>query len=71
MAVKTVNVTLDGKVTTLTLNPSTGLYEATLTAPDKSSYKQTGGYYNMSITATIMTKRMRGPRGCSMILRIL
>lgn len=52
MAVKTVNVTLDGKVTTLTLNPSTGLYEATLTAPDKSSYKQTGGYYNMSITAT-------------------
>ena len=44
MAVKTVNVTLDGKVTTLTLNPSTGLYEATLTAPDKSSYKQTGGY---------------------------
>ena len=52
MAVKTVNVTLDGKVTTLTLNPSSGLYEATLTAPDKSSYKQTGGYYNMSITAT-------------------
>lgn len=52
MAIKTVNVTLDGKVTTLTLNSSTGLYEATLTAPDKSSYNQTGGYYNMSITAT-------------------
>lgn len=52
MAIKTVNVTLDGKVTTLTLNKSTGLYEATLTAPDKSSYNQTGGYYNMSITAT-------------------
>ena len=34
MAVKTVNVKLDGKVTTLMLNASTKLYEATLT--DKS-----------------------------------
>ena len=40
MAIKTVQVTINGVPTTLTLNSSTGKYEATITAPAKSSYIQ-------------------------------
>ena len=43
MAIKTVQATINGVPTTLTLNPSTGKYEATITAPTKSSYNQSGG----------------------------
>lgn len=52
MAVKTIQATLNGQTYNLTLNSSTGKYEATITAPSTSSYKQSGHYYPMSISAT-------------------
>lgn len=52
MAIKTVQAIINGVVTTLTLNSSTGKYEATITAPTKSSYNQSGGYYNVTVKAT-------------------
>lgn len=52
MSVKTVTATINGSNVTLTLNSSTGKYEATVTAPSKSSYTQSGHYYNVKITAT-------------------
>lgn len=52
MAIKTVQVTINGVPTTLTLNPQTGKYEATITAPTKSSYNQSDGYYNVTVKAT-------------------
>ena len=45
MGVKQVKAVINGVTTVLTLNSSTGKYEATITAPAKSSYKQTGHYY--------------------------
>lgn len=51
--IKTVQATINGQTYTLTLNSSTGNYEATITAPDKSSYNvNTGHYYPVSVTAT-------------------
>lgn len=51
--IKTVQATIKGQVYTLTLNESSGKYEATITAPDKSSYNNNAGhYYPVSITAT-------------------
>lgn len=52
MAIKTVQVIINEVPTTLTLNPQTGKYEATITAPTKSSYNQSGGYYNVTVKAT-------------------
>ena len=52
MAIKTVQVIINGVPTTLTLNSSTGKYEATITAPTKSSYNQSDGYYNVTVKAT-------------------
>ena len=52
MAIKTVQAIINGVPTTLTLNSSTGKYEATITAPTKSSYNQSGGYYNVTVKAT-------------------
>lgn len=52
MAVKTVQAVINGQTYTLTLNSSTGKYEATVTAPTKSSYNQSGHYYPVTITAT-------------------
>lgn len=52
MAVKTVQATINGQVYNLTLNSSTGKYEATITAPSKSSYNQSGHYYGVSVKAT-------------------
>ena len=52
MAVKTVKYTFNGQVYTLTKNASTGKYEATITAPGKSSYNQSGHKYGGSVTAT-------------------
>lgn len=52
MALKTVQAIINGVATTLTLNSSTGKYEATITAPSTSSYKQSGGYYNVTVKAT-------------------
>lgn len=52
MAVKTVQTTINGQTYTLTLNSSTGKYEATITAPSKSSYNQSGHYYGVTVKAT-------------------
>ena len=52
MAVKTVQTVINGQTYTLTLNSSTGKYEATITAPSKSSYNQSGHYYPVKVTAT-------------------
>lgn len=51
MAVKTVKATINGTAYTLSLNSSTGAYEATITAPSKSSYNQANKYYDVSVTA--------------------
>ena len=52
MAVKTVQAVINGQTYTLTLNSSTGKYEATVTAPSKSSYTQSGHYYPVTLKAT-------------------
>ena len=53
MAVKTVQAIINGVTTTLTLNSSTGKYEATITAPSKSSYTiKDGHYYPVTVKAT-------------------
>lgn len=53
MAVKTVQVIINGVTTDLTLNSSTGDYEKTLTAPGKSSYTiNDENYYPINIKAT-------------------
>ena len=52
MAISTVKAKINGVEYNLTLNQSTGKYEATITAPSKSSYNQTGHYYDVEVTAT-------------------
>ncbi len=52
MAVKTVTAVINGQTYTLTLNSSTGKYEATITAPSKSSYTLDGHYYPVTVKAT-------------------
>ena len=52
MAIKTVKATINGQTYDLALNSSTGKWEATITAPGKTSYNQAGGYYNVSVAAT-------------------
>lgn len=52
MALKTVQVVIAGVTTTLTLNSTTGKYEGTVTAPTKSSYNQSGHYYDVTVKAT-------------------
>lgn len=52
MAVKTVQAIINGVTTTLTLNSVTGKYEATITAPTKSSYTKEGHYYPVTVKAT-------------------
>ena len=52
MAIKTVQAIINGQNYNLTLNASTGKWEATVTAPSKTSYNQSGGYYNVQIKAT-------------------
>lgn len=52
MAIKTVQAVINGVTTNLTLNATTGKYEATITAPSKSSYNQNGHYYNVVVKAT-------------------
>lgn len=51
MAIKSVKAIVNGATTTLTYNSTTKKYEATLTAPAKSSYSQTGHYYGVQIIA--------------------
>lgn len=52
MAVKTVQAVINGQTYNLTLNSSTGKYEATITAPSKSSYTLSGHYYPVTVKAT-------------------
>lgn len=52
MAIKSVVAVINGTTYNLTLNSSTGNYEASITAPGKTSFNQSGGYYNVQVTAT-------------------
>lgn len=52
MSVKTVKYTFQGQVYDLVLNTQTGKYEATVTAPSKSSFSQTDHKYGGSVAAT-------------------
>ena len=52
MAIKTVQAVIDGQTYNLTRNSSTGKWEATITAPGKTSYNQSDGYYNVKVVAT-------------------
>lgn len=52
MAIQTVKATINGVEHALTYNQTSGKWEATVTAPGKSSYPQTGHYYGVSVTAT-------------------
>ena len=52
MAISQVRAKVNGTWYTLTLNSSTGKYEATITAPGATSYHQSGGYYNVTVEAT-------------------
>ena len=52
MALNTVQATINGQTHELTLNPQTGKYEATVTAPAKSSYTQPEHYYPVTVKAT-------------------
>lgn len=49
--IKLVNAIINGQTVPLTYNGETGLYEATCTAPQASSYPLEGGYYPVQITA--------------------
>jgi hypothetical protein len=52
MAVKKVQAIINGQTYDLTYNSSTKKYEATITAPTKSSYTLDGHYYPVTIKAT-------------------
>nr|DAV97817.1 MAG TPA: Ig-like domain protein [Caudoviricetes sp.] len=52
MAIKTVKATINNQTYDLTLNSASGKWEATITAPGKTSYNLAGGYYNVSVEAT-------------------
>lgn len=52
MAIKTVKATINGQTYDMTLNSASGKWEATITAPGKTSYNLAGGYYNVSVEAT-------------------
>lgn len=52
MAISTVKAVINGQTYDLTLNTLTGKYEATITAPNKSSYDQQDHKYNVQLTAT-------------------
>lgn len=52
MSVKTVQAIINGQTYNLTYNSNTQKYEATVTAPNKSSYPLTGHYYPVTVKAT-------------------
>lgn len=52
MAVKTVRAQINGVWVNLTLNSSTGKYEATIAAPPITSFNLAGGYYPVTVEAT-------------------
>lgn len=52
MAVNTVQAVINGQTYNLTYNSTSGKWEGTITAPSSTSYSQSGGYYNVAVTAT-------------------
>lgn len=52
MAISQARAKVNGTWYTLTLNSSTGKYEATITAPGATSYNQSSGYYNVTVEVT-------------------
>lgn len=52
MAVKTVKAIINGQTYTLAYNSQNGKWEATVTAPAKSSYPLDGHYYPVTVKAT-------------------
>lgn len=52
MAIKTVQAVINGQTYNLTYNSTSGKWEATVTAPGKTSYNNSGGYYNVQVKAT-------------------
>lgn len=52
MAIASVKATINGQTYDLTYNASTGKYQASITAPGKTSFNQSGGYYNVTVKAT-------------------
>lgn len=51
MSVKTVKAIINGETYDLTYSSSSGKYETTITAPNKSSYPQDNHYFNVELTA--------------------
>ena len=51
MAISSVRARLNGTWYNLTYDSTSGAYKATVTAPGATSYKHTGGYYNVEIEA--------------------
>lgn len=51
MSVKSVQAIINGQTYNLTLNQDTGKYEATISAPAKSSYPLEGHYYPVTVKA--------------------
>lgn len=52
MSIRTVQAIINGQTYNLTYNSGTQKYEATITAPNKSSYPLTGHYYSVVVKAT-------------------
>ena len=52
MAIQTVRAQINGSWYNLTLNSSSGAYEATIQAPSVTSYNQPGHYYNVTVDVT-------------------
>lgn len=52
MAIKTVQAIIDGQTYNLTFSSSSGKYEATINAPNKSSYTQPDHFYDITLKAT-------------------
>lgn len=52
--IKTVTATINGQSYTLKYNATSGLYEGTITAPNKSSYSKTNHVYDVNVTAVDM-----------------
>ena len=51
MAISSVRAKVNGTWYTLTYNSSAGAYQATIPAPGATSYRQSGGYYNVEVEA--------------------
>ena len=52
MAISSVRAKLNGTWYTLTYDSTSSSYKATVTAPGATSFRQTGGYYNVEVEAT-------------------